>query len=44
VPFLPDAESLFHRLFSADPAAFWLDSSMVRQGLSRFSFMGGSST
>lgn len=35
-----DAESLFMGLFSDSPHAFWLDSSRVEKGLSRFSFMG----
>ena len=37
----PDAESAFVHLFGDEPAAFWLDSSLVAQTLSRFSFMGG---
>jgi para-aminobenzoate synthetase len=43
VPFLPDAEAAFHELFSADTHRFWLDSSAVMPGLSRFSFMGDGS-
>ncbi|HWM85888.1 MAG TPA: aminodeoxychorismate synthase component I, partial [Kofleriaceae bacterium] len=37
-----DAERVFGALFARDPRAFWLDSSLVEPGLSRFSFMGGS--
>lgn len=37
----PDAESAFVHLFGDESAAFWLDSSLVAQRLSRFSFMGG---
>jgi para-aminobenzoate synthetase len=39
--FWPDPESSFNRLFHDDRTAFWLDSSLVRPGTSRFSFMGG---
>jgi para-aminobenzoate synthetase len=39
---LPDAEAAFATLFGADPAGFWLDSSRVIPGLSRFSILGGS--
>ena len=39
----PDAEQVFVHLFGEEPNAFWLDSSLVEPGLSRFSFMGGSS-
>ncbi len=38
----PDAEQVFVHLFGEDANAFWLDSSLVEPGLSRFSFMGGS--
>jgi para-aminobenzoate synthetase len=38
----PDAEEVFVNLFGEDNYAFWLDSSLVESGLSRFSFMGGS--
>lgn len=38
----PDAEQVFVHLFSKEPNSFWLDSSLVEPGLSRFSFMGGS--
>jgi para-aminobenzoate synthetase len=34
------AETVFGRLFAGKETAFWLDSSLVRDGLSRFSFMG----
>lgn len=37
----PDPERAFVHLRAADPSAFWLDSSRVEPGLSRFSFMGG---
>lgn len=37
-----DAEQAFVHLFGEDANAFWLDSSRVEPGLSRFSFMGGS--
>jgi para-aminobenzoate synthetase len=36
----PDSERLFVHLFAESPTAFWLDSSRVEPGLSRFSFMG----
>lgn len=38
----PDAEQVFCHLFGEEANAFWLDSSLVEPGLSRFSFMGGS--
>jgi para-aminobenzoate synthetase len=31
---------IFERVFSSDPYAFWLDSSLVRESDARFSFMG----
>ncbi|TNC25102.1 aminodeoxychorismate synthase component I [Amycolatopsis alkalitolerans] len=40
VPVLPDAERVFERLFADSPHAFWLDSTAVRDGESRFSFLG----
>jgi para-aminobenzoate synthetase len=43
VPVLPDAEAAYHELFSDDAHRFWLDSSAVIPGLSRFSFMGDGS-
>ncbi|NEQ05814.1 MAG: aminodeoxychorismate synthase component I [Moorea sp. SIO4E2] len=36
----PDSERVFVHLFGSQPTAFWLDSSRVEPGLSRFSFMG----
>ncbi|WP_414587744.1 aminodeoxychorismate synthase component I [Scytonema sp. PCC 10023] len=39
----PDTEQVFVHLFGEQPNAFWLDSSQVEQGLSRFSFMGDAS-
>ena len=36
----PDAERLFYNLFTNSQNTFWLDSSRVEAGLSRFSFMG----
>ncbi|MEC4816109.1 MAG: aminodeoxychorismate synthase component I [Scytonema sp. PMC 1069.18] len=39
----PDTEQMFVHLFSNSPNAFWLDSSRVEPGLSRFSFMGDNS-
>jgi para-aminobenzoate synthetase len=43
VPVLPDAEAAHDELFSDDAHRFWLDSSAVIPGLSRFSFMGDGS-
>jgi para-aminobenzoate synthetase len=37
-----DPEAAFEALFGDDPGAFWLDSSLVSDGLSRFSVLGGS--
>jgi para-aminobenzoate synthetase len=37
-----DPEWLFRHWFAASPSAFWLDSSRVERGLSRFSFVGDS--
>jgi para-aminobenzoate synthetase len=37
----PDAEAVYSRLFAGQECAFWLDSSMVVPGLSRFSILGG---
>jgi para-aminobenzoate synthetase len=37
---VPDEEAAFSALFSRHASSYWLDSSMVRPGLSRFSFMG----
>jgi para-aminobenzoate synthetase len=39
----PDTEQMFVHLFGKSENAFWLDSSCVEPGLSRFSFMGDSS-
>jgi para-aminobenzoate synthetase len=39
----PDAEDVFMDLFAWEENAFWLDSAMVKEGLSRFSFMGKAS-
>ncbi|HET9059455.1 MAG TPA: aminodeoxychorismate synthase component I [Acidimicrobiales bacterium] len=36
----PDTETAFRELFAGNRGAFWLDSSSVVDGLSRFSFMG----
>jgi para-aminobenzoate synthetase len=38
-----DAEAAFAQLFANSPDAFWLDSSRVEPGLSRFSFLGDAS-
>jgi para-aminobenzoate synthetase len=38
-----DSETMFRELFAASPASFWLDSSLVEPGLSRFSFLGDGS-
>ncbi|MEH1766035.1 MAG: aminodeoxychorismate synthase component I [Nostoc sp.] len=39
----PNTEQIFVQLFENAPNAFWLDSSRVEFGLSRFSFMGDGS-
>lgn len=39
--FLPDPERAFAQLFGKQDQSFWLDSSLVAPGLSRFSFIGG---
>ena len=39
----PDAQAVFAATYGRSPSAFWLDSSLVVPGLSRFSFMGDSS-
>jgi para-aminobenzoate synthetase len=41
--FFPNTEQMFVHLFGESTNAFWLDSSRVEPGLSRFSFMGDSS-
>jgi para-aminobenzoate synthetase len=38
-----DSEAIFLKLFDNVPYAFWLDSSRVEEGLSRFSFLGDTS-
>ncbi|MEU9447461.1 aminodeoxychorismate synthase component I [Streptomyces sp. NPDC048277] len=38
-----DTEAAFSRLFAASPRSFWLDSSLVERGRSRFSFLGDDS-
>jgi len=38
--FAVDAQRMFVELFAAREHAFWLDSSLVQSGLSRFSFLG----
>ncbi|MFE9027329.1 aminodeoxychorismate synthase component I [Streptomyces iakyrus] len=35
-----DAEAVFSRMFAGSPRSFWLDSSLVEAGRSRFSFLG----
>ncbi|WP_205571416.1 aminodeoxychorismate synthase component I [Streptomyces sp. YIM 130001] len=37
---VPDADAAFEELFGDAPVRFWLDSSRVDAGLSRFSFLG----
>ena len=39
----PDAQAVFAASYGRSPSAFWLDSSLIVPGLSRFSFMGDSS-
>jgi para-aminobenzoate synthetase len=43
VPTAADSEAIFLRLFDNTPYCFWLDSSRVEEGLSRFSFLGDTS-
>ncbi|HWL88397.1 MAG TPA: hypothetical protein VNO21_21490, partial [Polyangiaceae bacterium] len=38
--FMPNAEAAFLDLYARRHHAFWLDSSLLAEGLSRFSFMG----
>jgi para-aminobenzoate synthetase len=38
--FQPDTERVFTALYGDAPIAFWLDSSLVEEGMSRFSYMG----
>ena len=40
LPFYPDSETAYVNLFGSAQPAFWLDSSLVVEGLSRYSFMG----
>jgi para-aminobenzoate synthetase len=40
---MPDAETAYRELFAGSGPSFWLDSSLVIEGLSRFSFMGDAS-
>ncbi|MET9558122.1 aminodeoxychorismate synthase component I [Streptomyces sp. NPDC006645] len=43
VPTAADSEAIFLELFDNVPYCFWLDSSRVEEGLSRFSFLGDTS-
>lgn len=43
LPRLIDPEAAFQELYASSTHAFWLDSALVREGLSRFSFMGEAS-
>lgn len=43
LPIRTDAERAYTQLFASAPHSFWLDSSAVIPGLSRFSFMGDAS-
>ncbi|MCW3015687.1 MAG: putative para-aminonezoic acid synthase, partial [Solirubrobacterales bacterium] len=43
IPHPPDAEAVFVELFADAPDAFWLDSSLAKAAVSRFSFMGDAS-
>ncbi|MFJ6572149.1 aminodeoxychorismate synthase component I [Streptomyces sp. NPDC091292] len=43
VPTTADSEAIFLQLFDDIPYCFWLDSSRVEEGLSRFSFLGDTS-
>jgi para-aminobenzoate synthetase len=43
LPMLPDPESAYRELFAGNQPSFWLDSSSVVDGMSRFSFMGDGS-
>ncbi|MFF7308510.1 aminodeoxychorismate synthase component I [Streptomyces sp. NPDC008137] len=38
-----DTEAVFTRMFAGSPRSFWLDSSLVEAGRSRFSFLGDDS-
>jgi len=41
LPHQPDTEDVYSQLFADQQGAFWLDSSRVIEGLSRFSILGG---
>lgn len=43
VPTAADTEAIFSTLYEGSPNCFWLDSSRVEEGLSRFSFLGDDS-
>jgi para-aminobenzoate synthetase len=43
IPMMPDAQLAYRELFAGHEHSFWLDSSSVIDGLSRFSFMGDGS-
>ncbi|MGW4213448.1 aminodeoxychorismate synthase component I [Lentzea sp. NPDC004789] len=43
LPGFPDTEETYLRLFAGQPGEFWLDSSYVAEGLSRYSIMGAAS-
>ncbi len=43
LPVAVDTEAVFLDLYAASPDCFWLDSSRVEPGLSRFSFLGDAS-
>ncbi|BCJ36275.1 hypothetical protein Athai_37780 [Actinocatenispora thailandica] len=43
LPVAVDTEAAFEALFAGSPDCFWLDSSRVEPGLSRFSFLGDAS-
>jgi para-aminobenzoate synthetase len=43
LPVAVDTERAYQALYQSSPTAFWLDSSRVQAGLSRFSFLGDAS-
>ena len=43
LPVSPEAEAIYRELFATSPHSFWLDSSLVAEGISRFSFLGDGS-
>ncbi len=43
LPFCPDCETAFKELYAHSSTAFWLDSSLVAEHLSQFSFLGDAS-